>query len=389
LTARAPDAAWIDTPEGLAEVVAAAAAAPAYAVDTEFHREKTYWPRLALVQLNWGDGNVLVDPTAVDIAPLASLLEGPGTAVMHAAAQDLEVLHLACGSIPSSLFDTQIAAGFAGMSSPSLSSLVERMLGVRVPKADRLTDWLHRPLATDQLSYAASDVAHLLDLEAALRADLERRGRLQWALDECELFRTKPLPSRDPEAAWLRVKDGRTLRGRAAAVAQAVAAWREERAAEVDQPTRFVLSDLALLSIAQRPPSSVEGLGKVRGLDGRAVKGRLGQELFSAIERGMEAPVPPRPEGRSPNVDSRLRPVVSLLAAWVSQVAHQLELDTALVATRTDIELLVSGDRSSRLASGWRAELVGSVVEQLVDGSAALAFDHGSLVLEARSRRPL
>lgn len=368
--------------------MAEACDAPAYAVDTEFHREKTYWPQLALVQLNWGDGAVLVDPLAVDIAPLAELLRGPGVAVMHASAQDLEVLDLACGAVPARLFDTQIAAGFLGMSNPSLANLVDKLLGIPVAKADRLTDWLRRPLAPEQLGYAASDVAHLLELERILRADLEARGRLQWALDECEQFRVRPLPNRQPADAWLRVKDTRTLRGRAAAIAQSVAAWREARARDLDQPTRYVLSDLALLSIAQRPPTSIDGLRRVRGLDGRAARGRVGEELLDAIDRGRSGPVPARPNGRAPGVDSRLRPAVALVSAWVSQLAHDLELDTALVATRADIELRIMGDAASRLSSGWRAELVGDAVDALVGGTAALAFDSTSkLVLEARSRQ--
>ncbi len=136
----------VDTAEGFASVLDALRDEPAYAVDTEFHRERTYYPKLALVQIAWRDGLALVDPLAVDIAPLAEILDGPGVAVLHACDQDLEVLDLACGTIPAHLFDTQIAAGFVGMSMPSLSSLYERVLGIRVGKGDRLTDWLARPL---------------------------------------------------------------------------------------------------------------------------------------------------------------------------------------------------------------------------------------------------
>lgn len=381
---------WVDTPEGLDEVVDAACEAATYAMDTEFHREKTYWPQLALVQLTWGDGIALIDPLAVGVSPLARLLEGPGVAVMHASGQDLEVLDLACGAVPTTLFDTQIAAGFIGMSSPSLGNLLGRVLEVELAKADRLTDWLRRPLGQDQLAYAASDVEYLLDLDERLRKDLSARGRLDWARSECEEFRSRPRPNRDPADAWLRVKDARSLKGRTAAVAQAVAGWRERRAAKLDQPTRYVLSDLALLSIAQRPPKSVDALAKVRGFDSRAGKGAVADQLLEAVRAGLDAPIPTRSTGRSASLDGRLRPAVALASAWISQLARDLELDTTLLATRADIEGLVAGDPASRLRHGWRAELVGTAVDRLIGGKAAVAFESGgTLVLEERSGQPL
>src|SRR3954470_20403817 len=135
-----------------------------YAIDTEFHRERTYWPHLALIQLAWHDRVVIVDPLAVDVRPMADVLTGPATFLAHAADQDLEVLGHACGAQPTRLFDTQLGAGFLGLSSPSLTSLVEKLVGIRLPKGDRLTDWARRPLSESQLTYAASDVAHLADL---------------------------------------------------------------------------------------------------------------------------------------------------------------------------------------------------------------------------------
>lgn len=368
-------------------MAAEAAAASAYGVDTEFHRERTYWPQLALVQLNWGTGNVLIDPLAVDLAPLAKVFEGPGVAVMHAAAQDLEVLELACGTVPRALFDTQVAAGFMGIGNASLASLVEQVLGVRLPKADRLTDWLRRPLGADQLRYAGSDVEHLLALRDRICDELEQRGRREWALDECEELRSRPRPVRDPEHAWLRVKDARSLRGSSRAVAQSVAEWREERAARLDVPPRFVLSDMALIGIAHRPPTDVAALRRVRGLDARSLKGDAGAELLAAVRQGRDRPAPPRPDNRQRTPDGRLRAAVGLVSAWISQLSRDLELDPGTLATRADVEAFLAGDPDARLNHGWRAEVVGQGVRDLVDGRAALAFEpSGALVLEPRSR---
>ncbi|MDQ1424803.1 MAG: ribonuclease, partial [Acidimicrobiaceae bacterium] len=168
---------WVGTDEQLAEVVAAVVTEDRYALDTEFHRERSYYPRVALVQLAWSDGIALIDPLTVDLKALAKVLDGPGLAVLHAAQQDLEVLSRSCGTVPARLFDTQLAAGFLGYATPALSNLLAAELQVHLPKGDRLTDWLRRPLTEDQRDYAAADVAYLLALHDQLVAGLERVGR--------------------------------------------------------------------------------------------------------------------------------------------------------------------------------------------------------------------
>jgi ribonuclease D len=359
---------------------------PAYALDTEFHRERSYYANVALLQLAWPGRCALVDPLSVDLEPFGEILEGPGLAVLHASTQDLEVLLRACGVIPSRLFDTQLAAGFLGFSTPSLSSLVERVLDVHLPKASRLTDWLRRPLSDDQLTYAAADVLHLLDLTDALVKELDATGRLVWAEEECELLRTRGWGPPDPDKAWLRIKEARTLRGRSRGVAQTVAAWRERRAAELDQPVRFILSDLAIVGIAGRPPKDLEALRAVRGLDDRNARGPVGESLLAAVEEGRSLPdeairLPKREE-----VDRDLRAAVALVSAWVTQVSRLLRIDPSLLATRTDLATFLSKDPDARLASGWRKDLLGDAVEELVGGTYALAFDGaGGLALERRS----
>ncbi|MEO6628536.1 MAG: HRDC domain-containing protein, partial [Aquihabitans sp.] len=336
-------------------------------------------------QLSWGDQRALVDPLALDLKPFARALTGPATVVMHAASQDLEVLDLACGVLPSRLFDTQLAAGFVGHSLPSLVSLVERFYAIHLPKGDRLTDWLRRPLGADQCTYAAADVEFLLDLRVKLSAELEKRDRLDWALDECEAMRRRGKPVRNPDDAWLKIKEARTLRGEVAGVARSVAAWRERRAAELDQPVRFILSDLAVVGIAQRRPKVAADLGRIRGVDERHAKGRAADAILAAVAAGRETSAP-RPNGPSHELDRKFRPAVALVAAWVAQLSRDLEIETSLVATRSDIESLVAGDPASRLAHGWRAELVGERIRRLVEGEAALAFDgNGNLLLEDRN----
>lgn len=379
---------WVDTEAGLEGLVAELVEADAYAVDTEFHRERTYYAHLDLVQIAWAGGLALVDPLAVDIAPLARVLDGSGLAVLHAADQDLEVLRASCGTVPGRLFDTQLAAGFLGMSTPSLVSLVDALLGIRLKKGDRLADWTKRPLGPDQQAYAAADVEHLLALHGIITERLEERRRLSWAEQECELARTLPRGPTDPDTAWWRQRDARSLRGRSMGVAQEVAAWRERRAMALDIPPRFVLPDLAMASIAQRPPTSAAELAGVRGLEARHIKGPMAGEIMAAVERGRA--LPPASVRRPPadEMDRTLRPAVALVSAWVAQLAADLEVDPALLATRSDVQSFLRNDEGARLSRGWRSELVGEPVRRLVAGEAALAFGGGRLVLEDRVKRP-
>jgi ribonuclease D len=382
---------WIDEQELFNDLVAEALTAERIAVDTEFHRERTYWPRVALVQIAVANNIFLVDPLEVDLAPFAAVLDSDVLLIMHAASQDLEVLERACGVVPRHLFDTQIAAGFAGMSTPSLSSLVERYIGHRLPKGDRLTDWFERPLRPAQRDYAASDVVYLFDLYDRLTTDLSLRGRLKWATAESEPSSWYKKPTLPAELAWTRIKEARHLRGQARCVVSVLAEWRERTAQSRDLPTRFILSDLALVGIAQRAPKNTQDLKGIRGLDGRFLKDRSADEILSVVADGLKRTsddVPTLEAEEGPKLEKDLRAAVTLVSAWVSQVAKDEELDPALLATRADIVDLLRGAKTSRLASGWRSALVGSRIEDLVTGRAAVAFDRqGGLVLEPRSER--
>jgi ribonuclease D len=366
---------WVADPAEVDRLVDRLVDVPAYAIDTEFHRERTFFPKLALVQLAWDDEIVLVDPLAVDLVePLRRLFAAPTLAVFHAAQQDLDVLTHVCGTVPQRMFDTQLAAGFLGYSTPSLTSLLQGELNVTASKGDRLTDWLRRPLTAEQQRYAAGDVVHLLELRDRFVARLGELGRLDWALDACEELRVRPTGPTDPDQAWLRLKDVRVLKARSRGVAQAVAAWRERRAASVDVPVRQILPDLAILGIAQKHPTTPAELAQARGVEERHARGALGAEILAAVADGLQREVA-LPASDVDDLDRSLRPAVTLVSAWVSEVARQERIDTALLATRADLVALLRGDPAARLASGWRAELLGDGIRRLVDGHAGLTFD--------------
>ncbi len=374
----AVDHRWIDDQAAFSAVLDELAGASRYALDTEFHRERTYYPKLALVQLAWETsapgGLVLVDPLAVDVSELGRLFERDTLCVIHAAQQDLDVLTHSVGSVPRRIFDTQIAAGFVGYGTPSLVSLLQGELGVTPTKGDRLTDWLRRPLTEGQRNYAAADVAHLLEVHDRLARQLDERGRASWAEEAFEELRTRPVSGAAPDDAWMRVKDARSLRPRARAVARSVAAWRERRAMQTDIPVRQVLPDLAVLGVAQRAPRTVRELGQARGVDDRHAKGRIADEILAAVGEGREAEPPEAPRSAD-DLDRNLRPAVTLVSAWVSQLARDERIDTALLATRADIVAFLRGDEDARLAVGWRSELLGDGIRRLVGGESGLTFD--------------
>jgi ribonuclease D len=326
------------------------------------------------VQLSWPDGEALVDALAVDVSPMRELLESPSTMVTHAGGADLPILERACGTRPSVLFDTQLVAGFVGLGSPSLVSLVSSVLGTRLDKGEQLTDWSRRPLSAGARRYAAGDVAHLLALTSELRERLVSMGREEWAAAECEVLRTLPVRDADPDTAWWRIKGSRSLRGERAAIAQSVAAWRERRAQELDRPVRFVLSELVLAGLAARPPKTVRELTELRGA------GSLPKEVSGGVLEAVGAGrsmsptdlrVPPRHGD-----DAALDAAVALLATWTAQVAVSERIEPRLLGTRDDVRSLVNG-HPSRLDDGWRAEMVGDRIRELMAGKAVLRLVDG------------
>ena len=378
-TGGAPEVRWIDSDAALAEILAVLLEEPRYGLDTEFVAERTYWPKLCLVQLSWPDGVALVDPLACDVAAFGDLLRSPAMMITHAGAGDLPIIERACGARPSALFDTQLAAGFVGLGTPSLASLVSALLGIRLDKSHQLTDWSVRPLSDSVRRYAAGDVESLLELTTELGERLTAAGREAWVADECETLRTAPVARQDPDTAWWKVKGARSLRGEPARIAQAVTAWRENRAREVDRPARFVLSDLVLAGIVARPPRQAADLKRLRGAG--SLPDPIVKAVLAAVEQGraMDAAAlrqPPR-VGDDPSLDAS----VGLLAAWTAQIASGEDIEPRLLATREDVKAMVNG-RPSRLDHGWRAQVVGDRLRDLLTGDAVLRLVDGGRRLE-------
>ena len=378
---------WVDSEKTLDDVIDSVLGGSRYAIDTEFHREKTYYPKLALVQIRWGTQTALIDPLAVDPRRLARLFSNKILAVFHAAQQDLEVLRHASLEAPRNIFDCQVAAGFVGFSTPSLATLVQAVKKTSLSKGDRLTDWLRRPLTDQQCAYAADDVVHLFDLHDELTRQLTELGRIDWVNDACAELASRPTGPQDPSDAWLRLKEVRALKGSARGVAQALAKWREERAMRSDLPPRRVMSDMALLGISQRVPKSVEELANTRGVDDRHLSAEYCKEIMTAVRDGAKNSIV-LPSTETDDVDKFARPALTLITAWVGELARKHKIDATLLATRSDITAFLRQSPNARLREGWRAALIGDDLTRILNGEVGLSVDrdgHLKLISSATS----
>ena len=378
---------WVDSEKTLDDVIDSVLSGSRYAIDTEFHREKTYFPKLALVQIRWGTQTALIDPLAVDPRRLARLFSSEILAVFHAAQQDLEVLRHASLEAPRNIFDCQVAAGFVGFSTPSLATLVQAVKKTSLSKGDRLTDWLRRPLTDQQCAYAADDVVHLFDLHDELTRQLTELGRIDWVNDACAELASRPTGPQDPSDAWLRLKEVRALKGSARGVAQALAKWREERAMRSDLPPRRVMSDMALLGISQRVPKSVEELANTRGVDDRHLSAEYCKEIMTAVRDGAKNSIV-LPSTENDDVDKFARPALTLITAWVGELARKHKIDATLLATRSDITAFLRQSPNARLREGWRATLIGDDLTRILNGEVGLSVDrngHLKLISSATS----
>lgn len=374
---------YISTSDELNAFCERIAKEPVIAVDTEFLREKTYYPRLCLVQVGTPSEIGAIDPILIgDLSPLARVFADEGvTKVFHACGQDLEVILDGMGVTCSSVFDTQVAAAFLGMRQQvSYASLVEAYAGVRLPKAESLTDWSRRPLDPEQLTYAEDDVRYLPAIYDRMMEQLVERDRLAWVQPEMDEVTDPSHLRRDPREAYLRLKRSSSLTRRQLAIAREVCAWREKTAASHDIPRRWVLSDEVVIEVCKRAPRTRERLRKIRGTD------QLGEKdvraLLDAVRVGAGVPGPECPQQErhahpSPDVES----VVDLMVALVRIVSERSGIATQLIATRDDLAEFAQDRSRSRLASGWRHELAGRQLESLLEGSVGLTVRDGRIEL--------
>ncbi len=367
------------------------------ALDTEFIRERTYFPILALLQFSWkGRPPILVDPLEIDDwEPLHEVLKNPEvTKLFHAGRQDLEIFFHQMGEVPVNLFDTQIAASMCGYGDQiGYGSLVSRLLGVQLAKGSSYTNWLQRPLTESQLKYARDDVLYLPDVYEKLEAKGRSRKRLKWIYEEMETQLHEKLFDPDPSELWRKVKRSKTLKPRDTPVLQELAGWRDEIARKVNRPVRFILSDEAMLELAKIDKLTLENLRSRRGVQAGFVD-RYGEQILNRHQKGRE-----RPRNQWPEMDSmHQRPpsdkseaLADLAWLLIKEIADKAHIaPTNLISKKSLAYFLDAYIRKQDLnafpiSHGWRQEMVGDLLVKLIEGSLVIKVQNKKIIWQELS----
>lgn len=382
-----PNMRVITDTDALADLVKELAAQPFVAVDTEFMRETTYWPRLCLIQAAASGVEAVIDPLAdrLDLAPLLELMgQRQVLKVFHAARQDLEIFHKLAGDLPAPVFDTQIAAMACGYGDTvAYDALVQQVLKRRLDKSSRFTDWSRRPLSESQLAYALADVTHLRDLYPRMRAKLESENRLGWLDEEHANLLDPEIYDTTPENAWQRLKLRKTTAEYVLAL-QVAAAWRERQAQLRDVPRGRVVKDDALYEIAEHRPKSAADFDRMRAVPRGFGNSRGAQELLNELHRAFADPSrlsykyvkpPPVPPG--------LGPTVELLKVLLRYQAEAHDVAPRLIASAADVEAIAASDNADVPAlRGWRLRVFGESALALKHGKIALKLENGKVAIE-------
>ena len=353
------------------------------AVDTEFMRDKTYWPQLCLVQVAGPDTAAAIDPLAqgLSLAPLLKLMDDPKVLkVFHAARQDLEIFYNLNGKVPAPIFDTQVAAMVCGFGeSASYETLAGKLAGAAIDKSSRFTDWASRPLTERQVQYALADVTHLRKVYEKLAAQLDKSGRHSWLDEEMAVLCDPATYRLDPALAWRRLKV-RSGNRRMLALVRELAAWREISAQQRNLPRNRLLRDESLLEIAAHAPKNADEMARTRGMGRGFAEGKLGGEVLAVIERVLampesQYPVPPPRRDPPPGIG----PLTDLLRVLLKLRCEENDVAPKLVADSEDLEIIAADDKAEvRALHGWRAEIF---------GKDALDLKHGRLALTAEGKR--
>ncbi|UZR28351.1 ribonuclease D [Methylococcus mesophilus] len=377
---------FIDSPSELAAFCNSISASPWIAVDTEFVRDKTYYPKFCLLQIANESQAACIDPLGIeDLQPVENLLFNRAiTKVFHAARQDLEIFFHRFRSVPAPIFDTQLAAPLIGHPEQiGYASLVSTLLGVAVNKEHTRTDWTQRPLSAAQKEYAANDVIHLATLYPKIREQLDRLKRTSWLADDFAALENPRLYVNRPEDAWERIGGLDRLKPDQFALAVRLAAWRETTAQKNDLPRNWILRDDALLEIALRKPRSRDALQTLRGIELRAVQ-RYGDAMIALIQApddgGTLPPQPRRVQRRSAETEA----ILDAMSAVVRLRCIEHTINPSVVASRKDLEEVLESPANAKVMQGWRRNLAGSDIRAFLEGRALLRMSGDKLALTDR-----
>ncbi len=376
---------YIQTPEALRSLCEQLAAASVLALDTEFMRETTYYPQLALIQVCSDQVLACIDPVALsgkgDLEPFWQLMDVPHIVkVFHSGRQDLELFLQESGRLPQQVFDSQVAGSVLGYGNQiGYANLVELILGVALDKSHTRTDWLRRPLDEGQLQYAYDDVRYLLQIYHRLHAELVSHGRETWLQGEFAAMSDTATYHTHPEELWRGVKGYQTLRGASLAVLQQLAAWRDQLARERNQPRRRILKDEVLLEAARRLCDNEEKLGRLAGVSADLVR-RYGAAIIDAVKRGRALPREQWPQlPHRHQLSNSQEALVDALMAVTRLIGERNSISVNSLTTRKELEQLVVGEQELPVLQGWRAHLLGTQLQAFIAGGLRLSVLQGEL----------
>ncbi|MDD5632750.1 MAG: ribonuclease D, partial [Methylococcales bacterium] len=363
---------YINTPDHLAKLCVQIKKESWLALDTEFLREKTYYPKFCLLQIATPEWVACVDPIALPkLDILFEALYNPAIVkVFHSCRQDLEIFHQWTGKLPGPIFDTQVAAPLLGFQdNPGYAMLVSSLLGVNLNKAHTRADWSKRPLSEAQIEYAADDVIYLCQIYQIMVQKLTELGRIDWLKHDFAELTNPSLYKMEPENAWFKIKGKNKLTGKQLSIIQALAQWREKTAQSEDRPKSWLLRDELLFDLAKLQPETVEELANVRGINERAVS-RYGKELCQLITSAKNrTPAPLNEKDRPAKKTQQQEAILDILTALVRIRAEENSLNPAILASRKDLEeLLFNDDDECPLLHGWRFTMAGRELVGLLKG---------------------
>lgn len=378
---------YIDTVDALEALCLSLQQRPYIAIDTEFLRERTYRPELCLVQIKHEELLACIDTLIIkDLSALvALLLDTRVVKVFHAASQDLEIFHILCKSVPTPIFDTQLAAPLLGYNEQiGYGNLVNEHLNIELAKSHTRADWTRRPLPKTQIDYALDDVIYLESLYLDMRRQLEALGRLDWLTPEFKEWENPDKYDQPADDRWKKIRNIQRYKGPALSIIQQLAKWREIKARELNMPRNWLLKDEVLLNIAQQQPDSDKELGHIRGLE-RKTRQRFGDEFLQLIKTARTSePVPLPAFVKKQKLSAAKQARLQLLNAWVYQRAHELNIAPGLLMPPKILERMVAGEGRSAI-KGWRDPLLGDQLSALLNGKATLSVAASGLQLSNNS----
>jgi ribonuclease D len=378
---------YIDSNQMLAQFCAGLSTATYCVIDTEFVRESTYYPELALIQIASGDQLACIDPLAIsEFTPLAELLvEDSLLKVFHSSSQDLEILYQKFGQVPTPVFDTQLAAAVLGYNHQiSYADLVQQITGVTLEKKHTRANWTRRPLSEDELDYAMDDVRYLLAVYETLNEKLESSRRYSWMEKDLRTMSDPASYQVDMVQLWKRLKGVQKLKGEKLQIASELVQWREALAQRQNRPRRWIVKDEVIVDIARQKPADIEALSRIRDLSEKTAN-RHGDKLLQIVAHATQVDASQWPQhDKQKNLNKQQLALGDCLMALCRVIADQNQIALATLATRKDIDNLLINQKSSRLTQGWRFAMAGEQLLEFIHGQSSISVDQERLILDPR-----